>query len=83
LNQGAEVWFLVTGSGKAAAVRGTLSGSSDLPAAKVQPIDGRLIWFITQDAAPGVNTAQQITVNRNGSVCRPGREIHGFPFILL
>ena len=51
LNHGAAVWFLVTGSGKAAAVREVLGGSSDLPAAKVQPVSGRLIWFITQDAA--------------------------------
>ena len=57
LNNGAEAWFLVTGASKADAVKKVLSGSSDLPAAKVQPINGKLTWFITQDAAPGVPTA--------------------------
>jgi 6-phosphogluconolactonase len=56
LNSGAEVWFLVTGSSKAAAVKQALSGSSELPAAEVQPVNGRPVWFITQDAAPGVST---------------------------
>lgn len=56
LNSGAEVWFLVTGASKADAVKKVLVGSADLPAAKVQPGNGRLIWFITQDAAPGVST---------------------------
>ena len=51
LNQGAEVWLLVTGASKADAVREVLGGASDLPAAKVQPVDGKLTWFITQDAA--------------------------------
>ena len=57
LNNAAEVWFLVTGGSKAAALKEVLSGSSDLPAAKVQPVDGKLTWFVTQDAAPGVQTA--------------------------
>jgi 6-phosphogluconolactonase len=55
LNHGAENWFLITGSSKAAALKEILSGSPELPAAKVQPVDGRLIWFITQDAAPIVS----------------------------
>jgi 6-phosphogluconolactonase len=55
LNHGAEVWFLVTGSSKAAAVKQALSGSSELPAAKVQPINGKPTWFITQDAAEAVS----------------------------
>ena len=53
LNNAAEVWFLVTGGSKADAVKKVLSGSSDLPAARVHPVNGKLIWFITQDAAPG------------------------------
>jgi 6-phosphogluconolactonase len=57
LNHAAEVWFLVTGASKADAVERILSGSSDLPAAKVQPVDGRLTWFVTRDAAPGLQTA--------------------------
>jgi 6-phosphogluconolactonase len=56
LNSGAQVWFLVTGASKADAVKKVLRGSADLPAAKVQPVNGRLVWFITQDAAPGVST---------------------------
>lgn len=56
LNSGAEVWFLVTGASKADAVKKVLRGSADLPAAKVQPVNGRLVWCITQDAAPGVST---------------------------
>jgi 6-phosphogluconolactonase len=56
LNSRAEVWFLVTGASKADAVKKVLRGSADLPAAKVQPVNGRLVWFITQDAAPGVST---------------------------
>jgi 6-phosphogluconolactonase len=57
LNSASEVWFLVTGASKADAVKKVLSGSSDLPAAKVQPANGRLIWFITQDAAAAESTA--------------------------
>jgi 6-phosphogluconolactonase len=51
LNNGAAVWFLVTGSNKAGIVKEIFSGSSDLPAAKIQPVNGTLTWFITQDAA--------------------------------
>jgi 6-phosphogluconolactonase len=54
LNNAANVWFLVTGASKADAVKQALSASSDLPAARVQPVNGRLIWFIAQDAAAGV-----------------------------
>ena len=54
LNSGAENWFLVTGSSKAVALKEILSGSSELPAAKVQPTNGKLIWFITKDAADGL-----------------------------
>lgn len=57
LNSGAEVWFLVTGASKADAVKKVVGGSSDLPAAKVQPVNGQLTWFITQDVAPGASTA--------------------------
>ena len=53
LNNGAEVWFQVTGASKADAVKKVLGGSSDLPAAKVQPTNGKLTWFITKDAADG------------------------------
>ena len=58
LNHGADVWFLVTGSSKDAAVKEALSGSFELPAAKVQPVNGRLIWLITQDASAGLQANQ-------------------------
>ena len=57
LNNAANVWFLVTGAGKADVVKQAFSGSSDLPAARIQPVDGKLAWFITQDAAPGIPAA--------------------------
>ena len=54
LNNAANVWFLVTGASKADAVKQVFSASSDLPAAKVHPVHGNLIWYITQDAAPEI-----------------------------
>jgi len=54
LNNAANVWFLVTGASKADAVKEVFSASSDLPAARVNPVNGNLIWYITQDAAPGI-----------------------------
>jgi 6-phosphogluconolactonase len=54
LNNAANVWFLVTGGSKADAVKKVFSASSDLPAARVHPVNGNLIWYITQDAAPGI-----------------------------
>jgi 6-phosphogluconolactonase len=55
LNHGATVLFLITGANKAAVVKEILTGGSDssrFPAALVQPSDGRLVWLITEDAAP-------------------------------
>jgi 6-phosphogluconolactonase len=57
LNNAANVWFLVTGASKADAVKQVLSASSDLPAARVHPVHGKLIWYITRDAAPGFPAA--------------------------
>ena len=54
LNNAANVWFLVAGRSKAGAVKQAFGSSSDLPAARVQPVNGKLIWFITRDAAPGI-----------------------------
>jgi 6-phosphogluconolactonase len=56
LNNAANVWFLVTGASKADAVKQVFSASSDLPAAKVHPVHGNLIWYITQDAAPEITS---------------------------
>ena len=55
LNNARTVLFLVTGSGKAAAVRRVLTGAEDdddrPPAARVRPADGELIWLVDADAA--------------------------------
>jgi 6-phosphogluconolactonase len=54
INHAAQVLFLVAGKDKAPVVEqivGTLPEAAELPAARVQPIDGGLIWLITQDAA--------------------------------
>lgn len=54
LNNAAHVFFLVAGASKAAIVEdllGAKSGTSNYPAAKIQPRDGKLTWMITQDAA--------------------------------
>lgn len=51
LNSAAEVAFLVSGKSKAAAVKQTLRGGADLPAARVAPLDGRLWWFLDKEAA--------------------------------
>lgn len=54
INQAAEVSFLIAGQSKAAMVKTILAGSTnDYPAAQVCPSDGRLCWFMTQDAAGG------------------------------
>jgi 6-phosphogluconolactonase len=60
LNNAANVWFLVMGASKADAVKQALSASSDLPAARVQPVNGKLTWYITRDAAPGDSGGRQI-----------------------
>jgi 6-phosphogluconolactonase len=52
LNNAANLGFLVAGPSKADAVKQAFSGSSDLPAARVQPVNGKLTWLITRDAAP-------------------------------
>jgi 6-phosphogluconolactonase len=57
LNNAANVWFLVMGASKADAVKQALSASSDLPAARVQPVNGNLTWYITRDAASGIPAA--------------------------
>jgi 6-phosphogluconolactonase len=53
INHAAKIWFLVAGASKAAIVREIFKdeAASRYPAARVEPTDGRLTWFITQDAA--------------------------------
>ncbi len=60
LNCAAVVLFIVTGSGKAEMVRRVIESQSEadrsLPAAKVSPDSGRLVWMLDQAAA------QQLTM---------------------
>jgi 6-phosphogluconolactonase len=55
LNHAAVVLFLVTGSGKAQMVRRVLNPESDadrsLPAARISPASGRLVWMLDHSAA--------------------------------
>lgn len=50
-NAAAAVLFLAGGAGKAEAARQVLSGASDLPAARVRPGRGDLLWLVDRDAA--------------------------------
>jgi len=58
LNQAAMVLFLVTGKGKADMVRRILEPASDadrsLPASKIVPESGQLVWMLDQAAAAGM-----------------------------
>ena len=45
------VLFLVAGQDKSDAISKILSGVSDLPAARVQPADGELVWILDEAAA--------------------------------
>ena len=49
LNAAAHVAFLVTGGGKADALRGVIGGA--VPAARVRPRDGEVLWFLDSSAA--------------------------------
>ncbi|UVT15841.1 MAG: 6-phosphogluconolactonase [Nitrospira sp.] len=55
LNRAAVVLFLVTGSGKAEMVRRVIESESDadrsLPAARISPESGRLVWMLDEAAA--------------------------------
>jgi 6-phosphogluconolactonase len=54
LNAAAQVTFLITGQGKAAIVKellGSDRSTGNYPAAHVKPVEGRLTWLITADAA--------------------------------
>jgi 6-phosphogluconolactonase len=54
LNHAAQIDFLVAGQSKGDVLKELLEvkgESSRLPAARIQPRDGQLFWFITQDAA--------------------------------
>jgi 6-phosphogluconolactonase len=51
INHAAQISFLVSGASKAPIIEAILCAGNDLlPAARIQPADGQLTWFITQDA---------------------------------
>ena len=59
LNAGRNVLFLVAGSSKTAALRSALSGrelSEPLPARRVQPVQGNLVWLLDTAAAAGLRS---------------------------
>ena len=52
INNAAQITFLIAGQSKSAVVGEILTAeNSNLPAARIQPVTGRLTWLITQDAA--------------------------------
>jgi 6-phosphogluconolactonase len=55
LNAAESAVFLVTGSAKGPALRGVVEGS--VPAARVRPHDGDLLWFLDDDAARAMRAA--------------------------
>lgn len=53
-NQAREIWFLVTGEGKAETLRNVLKGEKNpekYPAQRIQPVNGKLIWMLDEAAA--------------------------------
>jgi 6-phosphogluconolactonase len=52
LNAAAQVGFLVTGPNKGEALRGVIDGT--VPAARVRPKDGGLVWFLDDPAARSI-----------------------------
>ena len=59
-NRSRQVVFLVSGSGKKAALAASIKGKSDLlrwPAQRIQPQDGLLVWMV--DEAAALDTAKK------------------------
>jgi 6-phosphogluconolactonase len=52
LNRAANIFFLVAGASKAAILRDVLQreSSKNLPARRIDPLDGRLVWFVDRAA---------------------------------
>ena len=54
LNQARQIVFMVSGEKKAAVIHEVLHGENDplrLPAQRIQPLDGRLVWMLDEAAA--------------------------------
>lgn len=52
-NQAREIWFLVTGKGKAETLKKVVEGELNpaaYPAQRIRPIDGNLVWMIDEAA---------------------------------
>jgi 6-phosphogluconolactonase len=61
LSQAANVFFLVSGTEKARALRLALDSRTDpraCPAAAVKPVDGRVVWWVDAQAAENTNMKQ-------------------------
>lgn len=61
INDARLVAFLVTGGGKAWAVREALKGSApaaDLPVRAIRPHDGRVVWILDPEAAAGLEEGE-------------------------
>jgi 6-phosphogluconolactonase len=59
LNHSACVMFLVTGKDKSAALKQALDHDGNVPASRVQPVDGRLLWPVDRDAASSLAVEQR------------------------
>jgi len=59
LNHGACVTFLVSGSEKTTALHSIFEDGADLPARRVQPVDGSLVWLIDRSAGEGLAIAKK------------------------
>jgi 6-phosphogluconolactonase len=60
INSAAQVSFLLAGETKSAIVKALLGQDSypaQYPAGQVRPVNGKLTWFITQDAGGGIVTS--------------------------
>jgi 6-phosphogluconolactonase len=63
INQARAILMLVSGTGKARAVRTALEEASvpaeDCPAKLVRPVEGRMIWILDEPAAAGLQFSKQ------------------------
>lgn len=58
-NQAREVWFLVTGQGKAETLKNVVEGEFNpevYPAQRIHPSDGNLVWMVDEAAGSLLNT---------------------------
>ncbi len=54
INAARCVMFLIAGGDKAPALRSVMQGQGDLPAGKIRPLDGKLLWLVDRGAAAGL-----------------------------